>query len=137
MDLDDIKSGDEYADLLIGKMMLTQTKFKGEGLNPTIFENWCKKIRKMCRESYRDYEKGRKEEYKLSDVEMGKAYDDAISEYVDEMLEGLIDRGLVEMAVSEQGEIVYGLSNKGRGYANLLKDIMENREEEEDDDFEN
>lgn len=134
MDINEVTSGDEYADLLISKMKKIHEEAGKEGLHPTVFKNWCKSIRQMCRKSYLAYEKGITSDYKISDEEMGNAYEQAVSDYVDEMLEGLIDRGLVEMAVSEEGGIVYGLSDKGKGYANVLKDIMGD-DDDDDDDF--
>jgi len=134
MNLDDIQSGDDYAKILIEDMERVQESIGGSGLNSTIFENWCKKVEVLCKKSYRDYEKGRKESFKLSDEEMSNAYEEAVNDYTDTLLEGLIDKGLVEMAVSDTGEIVYGLSDKGRGYANMIKDLIKDNDE---DDFEN
>ena len=134
MNLDDIQSGDDYAKILIEDMERVQESIGGNGLNSTIFENWCKKVEVLCKKSYRDYEKGRKESFKLSDEEMSNAYEEAVNDYTDTLLEGLIDKGLVEMAVSDTGEIVYGLSDKGRGYANMIKDLIKDNDE---DDFEN
>jgi DNA-binding PadR family transcriptional regulator len=59
----------------------------------------------------------------LSDVEMDESYRLSIEEMVNDSLEELSEKGLLEISIDDNGEILYGLSEEGKAYT---KDITDN-----------
>jgi DNA-binding PadR family transcriptional regulator len=57
----------------------------------------------------------------FTEEELSRLLDEAVSEYVNEGLESLVDKGLVGMGVREDGEIVYRLSEKGKQTAEKFR----------------
>jgi hypothetical protein len=104
-----INSGEDYARLL------TETISQADGPLPEqLVEYWCEDIWEMAVNSYNDYIAGKKDDYLLSDVDMNEAYDRAGIRYTQEILNGLVDKGIVQAGVSEEGEILYSLTEEGK-----------------------
>ena len=104
-----INSGEEYAKLL------TETIKSADGPLPEeLIEYWCEDIWEMAVNSYNDYILGKKDDYLLSDVDMNEAYDRAGIKYTQEILNGLVDKGMVQAGISENGEILYSLTEEGK-----------------------
>lgn len=109
-----------YANELIEQLKETQKSFGEEGLITPIFHIWVKLVRARCREVLKKYLKGEVDTYKLSDVDMTELYEKAKNDFIDESLMSLLDKGLLEVSIREDGEFMYGLSDKGRDLAELL-----------------
>ena len=48
--------------------------------------------------------------------EIEKCYEDTGLQYTQDLLNGMIDKGVIEALINEAGEMVYGLTDKGRKY---------------------
>lgn len=120
---------ENYAKELIQALQETQKHFDGEGLMPPVFDHWIKSIRVRCKEKYRSYEIGEVDDYKLSQDDLTELYESAVSQFVDEGITSMVDRGLLEVAVAEDGEFEYGLSEKGKEYAKLLGKLKDDDDE--------
>jgi len=106
---ENINSGEEYAKIL------TSTIREAEGPLPEeLVEYWCEDIWEMAINSYNDYITGKKDDYLLSDVDMNEAFDRAGIRYTQEILNGMVDKGVVQANVGEGGEILYSLTEKGK-----------------------
>ena len=104
-----INSGEDYARLL------TETIKLADGPLPEqLVEYWCEDIWEMAVNSYNDYIAGKKDDYLLSDVDMNEAYDRAGIRYTQEIINGLVDKGMVQASIDENGEILYSLTEKGK-----------------------
>jgi hypothetical protein len=106
-----IQDGNDYADILI--QGLTEVEDVNE-LDAEIVRYWCIEIRKMCVEKYNNYIIGKEETFMLSDEEMDKAYRLGVEQMVDDALEDLSDKGMLEISIDENGEVLYGLSEEGK-----------------------
>lgn len=110
----DITSGEQYADLLIEEIKYLRSI--DEDTNPLedeLIEKWYRYIKKACIKKYREYSKGREENFKLSDGEMEDLYQQAFNDLVNEALETLVDRGDVSLSIGEDGEILYSATEQG------------------------
>lgn len=125
------KEAKNYANLLIEKLEETQEGFEGEGLIPPVFDIWKKLIRAKCRERLKEYQNEEADTYKLSDTEMSELYEKAKGDYIDEALLALTERGLLEISVGEDGEFRYGLSDKGRDLADIIKNFPNDDSDDE------
>lgn len=101
-----IRSGDDYADLLIGDLRIMTEQ---DGMEEDLFKMWEKHIRKLCNKRYYDYVAGDAESFMLSEQEMLQTYKDSTMEYTSEILTSLVEKGKVSLAINEDGEILYGI----------------------------
>lgn len=108
---ENINSGEDYAKLLI------ETIKSADGPLPEqLVEYWCEDIWEMAINSYNDYIIGKKEDYLLSDFDLNEAYDRAGLKYTQDILNGLVDKGMVQAGVGENGDILYSLTEEGKKY---------------------
>ena len=106
---ENINSGEEYVKLL------TSTIREADGPLPEeLVEYWCEDIWEMAINSYNDYITGKKDDYLLSDVDMNEAFDRAGIRYTQEILNGMVDKGVVQASIGEGGEILYSLTEEGK-----------------------
>lgn len=104
-----ISSGEDYARLL------TETIKEADGSLPEeLVEYWCEDIWEMAVNSYNDYIAGKKDDYLLSYVDMNEAFDRAGIRYTQEVVNGLVDNGMIQAGISENGEILYSLTEEGK-----------------------
>lgn len=112
-----INSGDDYANLLIAAL----NEMKSESpLEDEVLRFWFIEIRRLCVDKYNKYILGNEETFMLSDVEIDDAWKVAIEHMVDDSLQDLSEKGLLEISIDENGEVLYGLSEKGKKQAKKL-----------------
>ena len=105
----DINSGEDYAKLL------TNTLRQADGPLPDeLVEYWCENVWEMAVNSYNDYISGKKDDYLLLDEDITEAYERAGIRYTQEILNGMVDKGIVQANVGEGGEILYSLTEEGK-----------------------
>lgn len=110
--LDNINSGEDYANLLVGTL-----KEAPDGSMPQELLNyWCDNVYELAINSYNDYLLGKRESFMLYTDEIEDAYQRAGLKYTEDLLNGMLDRGVIEALINEAGEIVYGLTEKGKKY---------------------
>jgi hypothetical protein len=106
-----INNGDEYADLLIKSI----NEIPPLGISETeILKYWFVEIRRLCIEKYHNYIIGNEETFALNDVELDSAYRLAVGQMVSDSLQELSEKGLLEISIDDNGEILYGLSKEGK-----------------------
>ena len=110
--LDNIQSGEEYGKLLVNTLKETPN----DETPPQLLNYWYDNIFEAAVESYNEYIVGNKDTFMLTMEEIEKCYDDAGLKYTQDLLNGMIDKGVIEALINESGEIVYGLTEKGKKY---------------------
>jgi hypothetical protein len=117
-----ITSGGDYAFLLISTILESERDMsESERLDSDTFLHLTKRIKEYADITWDDYIKGNRETYLFDDVEMEMIFQKAIQDTVDNLLEGLIEKEMVSIAaVSEEGELLYSLTDEGKKYADSL-----------------
>jgi len=110
--LENIKSGREYGELLVSTLKDTTS----DETPPVLLKYWYKNIFNLAVKSYNQYIIGNKDTFILNIEEIDKCYDDAGLQYTQDLLNGMIDKGVIEALINDSGEIVYGLTDKGKKY---------------------
>jgi len=105
----DINSGEDYARLLTSSIKEADGPLPDE-----LVEYWCKNVWEMAVNSYNDYISGKKDDYLLLDEDITEAYERAGIKYTQEILNGMVDKGVVQANVGEGGEILYSLTEEGK-----------------------
>jgi len=117
MDKNNIQSGEDYAKVLIdiiieGELGLSQK----ERMDSKMLQYWSEEINRFAKETWYKYILGARESYLFDEDEMHKLYENAGLKYASDILNGLVDKEMVEVGVREGGELVYSLTEKGKNY---------------------
>jgi hypothetical protein len=122
MENHNITSGGDYALLLISTILESERDMsESERLDSDTFLHLTKRIKEYADITWQEYIKGNRETYLFDDVEMEMIFQKAIQDTVDNLLEGLIEKEMVSIAaVSEEGELLYSLTDEGKKYADSL-----------------
>jgi hypothetical protein len=116
---EEYNSAQEYAQVMIDDIIaLEKTLPTNEQLPINLFTYWCEEIQ-ICAEQYwNDYLAGKRDDYKFDEDEFTAAYNKAGIRYTEEVVDGLVEDGYVQMGIREDGEIVYSATDKGKEYLN-------------------
>ena len=113
--LDNINSGSDYAKLLIDSIIENELTLPEEYRTDSgLIKFWAAQIEEAAEQSFNDYMEGKRETYMLDADEFEKLYDNARNEYVQDVLNGLVDKDMVTVSVNENGELLYGITDKGK-----------------------
>jgi hypothetical protein len=117
MDKDNIQSGEDYAKILINIIVDGELDLpKGERMDSKLLQYWSDEIGKFADETWRKYLTGERETYLFDEDEMYRLYENAGMRYASDILNGLVDKEMVQVGVREGGELVYSLTEKGKDY---------------------
>ena len=117
----DKQAAESYQSELLLALIETQSEMNGEGLIPPVFGVWITLVSKLCEKRRKEYLSGKSETFKLDQDELKETYEEALTSWVDEGITAMVKKGVLEVAVDKDGEMVYGLSDKGRKVAEELK----------------
>jgi hypothetical protein len=115
--LENIRSGEEYAELLISNILNLD-----QGMPLDLLEIWCNEIRSLAIESYADYLKGKKDDFALTVEEVEQSYKTSTMILIENTIGDMVDKELLNVGVDQEGEIVYSLTDKGKEIKDHWKD---------------
>lgn len=117
MSKDNIQSGEDYAKVLIDIIVEGELSCpRKERMDSRLLNYWTEEIRIFANETWHKYITGERESYLFDEEEMRKLYENAGLKYASDILNGLIDKEMIQVGVREDGELVYSLTDKGKNY---------------------
>jgi hypothetical protein len=81
-----------------------------------LLEIWIDQITDSCYWFYQDYISGNRSQYYMTEKEYDGIFEKSGLIYSEELLNGLVDKGLIEAKINENGDIVYGTTELGNKY---------------------
>jgi len=115
MKLEDIKSGAEYAQLLIDNIVKGEKELSTDQQLPiNLLTYWCEEIEIQADKAWVDYISGKREHFTFDEDEFRGIFDKAGERYTGDVLDGLVEKEMVQMGIREDGEIVYSTTHKGK-----------------------
>jgi hypothetical protein len=125
--MDNINSGNDYAQLLIDTILKAEREIpENEQMPIDLLTIWVESIQEAAEQSYLDYVTGKRETFLLSDVEMKELFEEAGRKYVISLIDNMVDKDILETYVDEEGDILYGLTDKGKQMT--INDIIDENE---------
>ena len=112
----EFKDAEEYASTIKDIILNTPTEPGDEPMPDNLLKYWANNMYRKCYSAYNDYIVGKREDYRLTDEEANDEFEKAGLKYTQEVLNGLVDKGVVQAGVGESGEILYSLTEKGKKY---------------------
>lgn len=79
-----------------------------------LLKLWIDNIHEFCKSAHQDYVLGKRNTYMMMETEYDEIFNKAGMEYTSELLNGLVDKELVEVGIDENGEIVYKTTDLGK-----------------------
>jgi hypothetical protein len=127
--MDNINSGADYANIIINSMIEGEGQLpKDEQMPSLLFTYLCQEITNKADETWTEYITGKRETYLMNDVEMKDLFDNAGMRYVSELIDGMVDKDVLQTYVDDNGDILYGLTENGKKM--MVDDIIKNNGEE-------
>ncbi len=115
IDPNQINSGSDYAQLVIENILETERTLPVDQQMPIdLLTHLTKLVETEADKYYAEYIIGKRETFLFSDVELIDLFDKAGELYVSDILNGLVDKDMLEVSVDENGEFLYGLSELGK-----------------------
>lgn len=126
--LENINSGAEYAHIVLSTILETESEIKEEEqMSVNMITFLAEEINKKADIYYKEYKAGNRETFLFDDVDMSKMFEKAGERYVSGLLDGMVDKDLLEVSIDGNGEFLYGLSEKGKEEATKLFGNNENK----------
>jgi len=126
--MDNINSGNDYAQLLIDTILKAEREIpENEQIPIDLLTLWVEGIQEAAEQSYLEYVTGKRETFLLSDVEMKDLFEKAGREYVVGLIDNMVDNDILETYIDEEGDILYGLTDKGK--QTVIDDIIKDNEQ--------
>ena len=75
---------------------------------------WCEEIEIYADKTWIDYISGKRSHFSFDENEFRELFEKAGIRYTEDVLDGLVDKEMVQMGVREDGEIVYSTTDKGK-----------------------
>jgi hypothetical protein len=126
--MDNINSGNDYAQLLIDTILKAEREIpENEQMPIDLLTIWVEGIQEAAEQSYLDYVTGKRETFLLSDVEMKELFEETGRKYVIGLIDNMVDKDILETYVDEEGDILYGLTDKGKQMT--INDIIDENED--------
>lgn len=114
---DNIQSGEDYARVVINAIIEGELDMpKDQRMDSRMLQYWCEEIQTFANQTWEEYIMGNRESYMFSESELKKLYENAGLKYASDILNGLVDREMIEVSVGEGGDLLYSLTEKGRKY---------------------
>jgi hypothetical protein len=115
MDNDNIQSGQDYARLLINTIFEGELELSEDArMDSRLLQYWSEEIMTYADITWQDYITGKRETYLFDDMEFRQLFEKAGLKYASDILNGLVDKDMIQVGVREDGELVYSLTEKGK-----------------------
>ena len=125
--MNNIESGNDYARLLIDEILKDEDDAPLNKKMPILLLSfWINEIKILADETWRQYITGKRDSYEFTLDEFDQTFNRAGLKYTEELLDGLVDKGVVEVRVGEKGDMLYGLTEEGIKIANNLTESYDN-----------
>jgi hypothetical protein len=112
-----IKIMKEYLDQIIRAIYESEASLPvDDKMEQRLLEIWVEQIVEHCKDYYNSYVLGEREHYYMTESEYNEIFEKSGLLYSEELLNGLIDKGLIEAKINESGDIVYGTTELGNKY---------------------
>ena len=122
VDPNNINSGADYAQLVIeGILEVERTLPVDQQMPLGLLTYLTELIEEQADEYYTAYVIGKRETFMFSDVELNKLFNKAGELFVGDILDGLVDKDMLEVSIDKNGEILYSATKKGIKAAGIKK----------------
>lgn len=110
----DFRDAEHYASTIRDIILNTEADPEDEPMPVDLINYWANNMYDACYKAYNDYIIGKRDDYRLSDTESFEQYEKAGIKFTQELVNGMVDRDLLEVSVSPEGDLLYSTTEKGK-----------------------
>ena len=112
--MNNISSGNDYAQLLIDEILKDESDAPLDKKMPILLLSfWIDEIKTLADITWNQYVIGKRDMYEFDVDEFERTFDNAGIRYTEELLHGLVDKGMVEVGVGKEGDLLYRATDEG------------------------
>lgn len=120
--LDNVTSGEEYAELIINEIVETELDLPAEErMDADLLRLWCEQISIRADKTWVEYVSGAREHFAFTDDDMSETFHKAGEEFADVLIDGLIDKDMLQVVVNPEGNFLIELTESGKQMAEFHK----------------
>ena len=110
-----INSGDDYAQILMDTIIEGEKTIPEDQQMPIdLITHLSKLVYDKANEYWAEYIIGKRDTFIFDEGELSEMFEKAGELYVGDMLDGLVDKDMLEVSIDEDGEFLYGLTELGK-----------------------
>jgi hypothetical protein len=110
----DFRDAEHYASTIRDIILNTEPENGEEPLPEDLVKYWAENMYEACYKAYNDYIMGKRDDYRLTDTESYNEYDKAGLQFTQELVNGMVDKDLLQVSISPEGEFLYSTTEKGQ-----------------------
>lgn len=110
----DFRDAEHYASTIRDIILNTEPENGEEPLPESLVQYWAENMYNACYKAYNDYIIGKRDDFRLTDQESFAEYDKAGLQYTQELVNSMVDKDLLEVSVSPEGDLLYSTTKKGQ-----------------------
>jgi len=112
----DFKDAEHYASTIRNIIIeeATNPNVDEPAMPETLVAYWADNMYNACYKAYNDYIMGKRDDYRLSDMESYEQFEKAGLQYTQEMVDNMVDKDLLEVSVGPGGDLLYSATKRGR-----------------------
>jgi len=110
----DFKDAEHYASTIKDIVLATVPENGEEPLPKNLVKYWAENMYNACYSAYNAYIMGKRDDYRLTEEESYAEYDKAGLQFTQELVDGMVDKDLLQVSVSSEGDLLYSTTKKGQ-----------------------
>lgn len=121
METPNINSGKDYAQILIDNILDNEKSIHESEQMPSLLISYLsEEIYDYADQTWNDYILGKRDVFMFTDVEMNGLLDKAGERYTSDLIDGMVDKDLLEVSIDAEGQFLLNLTEKGKDIADQL-----------------
>lgn len=110
----EFRDAEHYASTIRDIILNTESEPGEESLPEDLVKYWAENMYNACYNAYNDYIMGKRDDFRLTDEESYNEYDKAGLKYTQDLVNSMVDKDLLQVSISPEGELLYSTTKKGQ-----------------------
>lgn len=110
----EFRDAEHYASTIRDIILTIEPENGEEPLPENLVKYWADNLYEACLKAYHDYLIGKRDDYRLTDKESFDEYDKAGIQFTQELVDSMVDKDLLQVSISPEGEFLYSATSKGQ-----------------------
>lgn len=110
----EFRDAEHYASTIRDIILNTEPDPMDEPMPIDLLNYWANNMYNACYKAYNDYIIGKRDDYRLTDEESFEQYEKAGLQFTQELVDGMVDKDLLQVSVGPEGDLLYSTTPKGQ-----------------------
>jgi len=110
----EFRDAEHYASTIRNIILTTENEPGQEPMPEDLVKYWAENMYNACYDAYNAYIMGKRDDYRLTEKESHDEYDKAGIQFTQELVDSMVDKDLLQVSVSPEGDLLYSTTKKGQ-----------------------